>query len=187
LRATPNIYLVRPADFNETALAWQFAVGAENHPTALALTRQGVPTLDHDDVPEDAIERGAYVLREAASGSPDVILIGTGSEVHICLEAAELLEAEGIAARVVSMPCMDRFAEQDESYQDSILPRTCGARVAVEAASGFGWHEWVGPNGELVTMRSFGKSAPAEALFEHFGFTPENVAEQAKRSISNAG
>ena len=139
LRAQPNIYCVRPGDANETALAWQFALEQTETPTALVLTRQGLPIVSRDDIPDDAIDRGAYVLRDSSNGEPDVILIGTGSEVHICSGAAELLEEDGIATRVVSAPCLDRFAEQDEDYRDSVLPRGVRARVSVEAASPLGW------------------------------------------------
>jgi transketolase len=184
LRATPFVYAVRPADANETALAWRFALREEQGPCALVLTRQGVPILDPGAIPDDAIERGAYVLRDAADGAePQVILIGTGSEVSLCLQAAELLEGEGTPTRVVSMPCYDRFGEQDEAYRDSVLPPACRARVSVEAASTLGWERWVGDDGESVGMTGFGMSAPAEDLFENFGFTPENVAEHGRRAI----
>src|SRR6185312_7990141 len=142
LRAQPNIYAVRPGDANETALAWRFALARTEAPTALVLTRQGVPSAHPNGIPDDAIERGAYVLRESSNGEPDLILIGTGSEVHICSGAAELLEEDGIATRVVSAPCLDRFAEQDDDYRDSILPPSVRARVSVEAASTFGWSQW---------------------------------------------
>jgi transketolase len=174
LRATPQLYMVRPADFNEAALAWAFAVRQTRRPTCLAFTRQGVPTLD--GVPPDAVERGAYVLREA-EGEPEAILIGTGSEVSVCLAAAELI---GPACRVVSMPCMERFAEQDPEYRDAVLPPGVRARVAVEAAATFGWHRWVGEHGDVVGLDRFGASAPAKHLFEHFGFTAEALAERAR-------
>ncbi len=180
LRATPNLYLVRPADFNETALGWRFALGSKTAPTAMALSRQGLPVLDPARVPADAIERGAYVLRDSGNGDPDLILIGTGSEVSVCQDAYELLESEGVAVRLVSMPCMERFAEQDESYRDEVLPPSVRARVAVEAASAFGWHRWTGEDGDVVAMESYGASAPAEVLYEHFGFTGEQVAERAR-------
>jgi transketolase len=183
LRAQPNIYCVRPADANETALAWKFALEQTDTPTALVLTRQGVPIQKRDDIPDDAIERGAYVLRDSSNGEPDLILIGTGSEVHICQQAAELLEEDGIATRVVSAPCLDRFAEQDDEYRDSILPRAVRARVSVEAASPLGWSTWIGDDGDAVAMTTFGQSAPQPALYEHFGFTPEKVAERARAVV----
>jgi transketolase len=180
LRAVPNLYVVRPADANETALAWRFALAQTETPTALALSRQGLPVLDPAAVPADAVERGAYVLREGLRPEPDVILLATGSEVHPCLEAADLLEAEGLATRVVSMPCPERFAEGDRGARDEVLPPACRARVAVEAASPFGWHRWVGEDGEVVAMKTFGASAPAKVLFEEFGFAPERIAERAR-------
>jgi transketolase len=183
LRAQPNIYAVRPGDANETALAWRFALEQTDTPTALVLTRQGVPIQRADDIPGDAIDRGAYVLREASNGEPDLILIGTGSEVHICAGAAELLEEDGISTRVVSAPCLDRFAEQDQDYRDGILPPGVRARVSVEAASPLGWSTWIGEEGEAIGMTTFGASAPQPALYEHFGFTPEKVAERARAVV----
>ena len=186
LRATPNLYVVRPADANETARAWRFAVGRDDAPTVLAFTRQGLPNLDPDAVPADAVERGAYVLQDGGSSEPDVILIGTGSEVAICVEAAERLEGDGVKARVVSMPCWDAFADQDQGYRDSVLPPSVRARVSVEAGASLGWERWIGDAGEAVAMRGFGASGPYDELYEHFGFTPEKVAEAAKRSIDRA-
>jgi transketolase len=187
LRATPFVYAVRPADANETALAWRFALRQEEGPTALVLTRQGLPIIDPDAIPDDAIERGAYVLREPADGGePRAILIGTGSEVSLCLEAADLLEGDGIPTRVVSMPCYDRFGEQEDAYRDSVLPPSCGARVSVEAASTLGWDRWIGEAGEAIGMTGFGASGPAKDLFENFGFTSEKVAATAKRVVARA-
>ena len=183
LRAQPNTYCVRPGDANETALAWRFALEQSGTPTALVLTRQGVPIVSPGEIPDDAIRRGAYVLRDSSGDEPDLILIGTGSEVHICSAAAELLEEDGIATRVVSAPCLDRFAEQDQDYRDSVLPREVRARVSVEAASPLGWSTWVGDDGEAIGMTTFGASAPQPALYEHFGFTPERVAERARAVV----
>jgi transketolase len=180
LRAQPNMYCVRPGDANETALAWKFAVGQTETATALVLSRQGVPIQNPDDIPQDAIDRGAYVLRESSKEEADLILIGTGSELYICADAAELLEEDGIATRVVSAPCLDRFAEQDEDYRDSVLPPSVRARVSVEAASPLGWSTWIGEDGEAIGMTTFGSSAPQPDLYEHFGFTPEKVAERAR-------
>jgi transketolase len=142
-----------------------------------------VPTANPDDVPADAIHRGAYVLRDAADGEPDLILIGTGSELHICLGAAELLEEDGVSTRVVSAPCLDSFAEQDQDYRDSVLPPEVRARVSVEAATPLGWSSWVGDDGEAIGMTTFGASAPQPALYDHFGFTPEKVAERARAVV----
>jgi transketolase len=179
LRATPNLDVVRPAGFNETALAWRHALRQTDRPTALALSRQGLPVWDPAGVPDDAIERGAYVLRDGG-GEPDLILMGTGSEVHLAHDAAKLLEEEGVSVRLVSMPCLDRFAEQDQEYRDSVLPPGVRARVAVEAASPLGWHRWVGDDGDVVAMEGFGASAPAKALYEHFGFTGPAIAGRAR-------
>ena len=184
LRATPNLDVVRPAGFNETALAWRHAARATDRPTVLALSRQGLPVWDPAAVPDDAIERGAYVLRDAEGGPAELILMGTGSEVHIAHDAYKLLAADGVKVRLVSMPCLDRFAEQDQAYRDSILPPDVRARVAVEAASPIGWHRWVGDHGDVVAMEGFGASAPAKLLYEHFGFTGEKVAERARAVLS---
>jgi transketolase len=186
LRAQPNINCVRPGDANETALAWQFAIRHTETPTALVLSRQGLPIQDPDGIPDDAIERGAYVLRESSNDDADLILIGTGSELHICAQAAELLEEDGIATRVVSAPCLDRFAEQDEDYRDSVLPPSVRARVSVEAASPLGWSTWIGDDGEAIGMTTFGSSAPQPDLYEHFGFTPEKIAERARGVLERA-
>jgi transketolase len=187
LRAVPNISVVRPGDANETALAWRNAINATDHPTALVLSRQNLSTLDPASVPDDAIERGAYVLRDPENGgAPDVILIATGSEVQLAMAGADLLAAEGVAARVVSMPCEDHFAAQPTEYRDKVLPPGLRARVSIEAAATFGWHRWVGDLGEPIGMEGFGASAPAEALFEHFGFTPERVAQAARATIERA-
>ncbi|MEZ0292398.1 MAG: transketolase [Solirubrobacteraceae bacterium] len=186
LRATPNLDVVRPAGFNETALAWRHALRQTDRPTVLALSRQGLPVWDPAAIPDDAIERGAYVLRDSAGGDPQLILMATGSEVHIANDAAKLLEADGTRVRLVSMPCLDRFAEQDQAYRDRILPPAVRARVSVEAASPIGWHRWVGDLGDVVAMEGFGASAPAKVLYEHFGFTGEAIAERARAVLARA-
>jgi transketolase len=173
LRAVPNLNVVRPADANETALAWRFALRNNTSPTAFALSRQNLPILDPGAVPDDAIERGAYVLRDS-DGEPELILIGTGSEVSLCLDAAEALE--GVRVRVVSMPCMNTFADTDPGYREQVLPAACRARIAVEAACQLGWDRWMGPDGLFVGMDSFGESGPAAAVYEHFGITADRVA-----------
>ena len=185
LRAVPNLSVVRPADYNETQLAWRFAINENELPTALVFSRQGAQTLDPDAIPQDAIERGAYVLRDP-DGEPDVILMGSGTELQICLAAADLLEADGTAVRVVSVPCMDRFADQDQGYRDQVLPPAVRARVSVEAASPMPWYRWVGDLGDTVAMHGFGASAPANELYEHFGFTGEKVAERARAVLAKA-
>ena len=181
LRATPGLNVVRPADFNETALAWRFAANSKREPTALVFSRQGVPTLDPDAVPLDAVERGAYVLQDA-DGEPELILMGTGTEVSLCVEAAEALAGE-FKVRVVSMPCMERFEAQDQAYRDQVLPPDVRARVAVEAASPYSWYRWVGDAGGIVGMTTYGASAPYKDLYQHFGFTPERVAEEARAAV----
>jgi transketolase len=183
MRATPGLPVIRPAGANETALAWHHAIASRGHPSALVLSRQGVPTWNPAAVPSDAIERGAYVLRDSFKEPevPDLILISTGTEVHICTRAADLLEADGIATRVVSMPCVEHFAAQDAAYRDRVLPPSCRARVSVEAASTLGWHRWVGELGETIGMEGFGASAPAGVLYKHFGFTPERVADTGRQ------
>ncbi len=184
LRATPKLNVVRPADFNETALAWRFALRSTSRPTAMALSRQGAPTLDPETIPDDAIERGAYVLRDAEGGEPEVILIATGTEVKLALEAADALD--DLKVRVVSMPCVDTFQDQDAAYRDSVLPPQVKARVAVEAASEFGWHRWVGDHGEIVGLTDYGASGPAPEVYEHFGVTAERVVECARASLERA-
>ena len=184
LRAQPNTYCVRPAGGNETALAWRFAIRQSETPTALVLSRQGLPVWNPSAIPDDAVERGAYVLRESYKDpEPDLILIATGSEVHICTAAADLLEADGIATRVVSAPCLDRFAEQDAGYRDAVLPPGVRARVAVEAASPLGWSTWTGEDGETIGMTTFGASAPHTDLYEHFGFTADAVAQRGRAVV----
>jgi transketolase len=185
LRATPNTYAVRPAGGNETALGWRFAIEQTETPVALVLSRQGLPVWNPSAVPPDAIRRGAYVLRESYKDEPDLILIGTGSEVHICTAAADLLEADGIATRVVSAPCLDRFAEQEQDYRDRVLPPSVRARVSVEAASKLGWSTWTTEDGEAIGMTTFGASAPHTDLYEHFGFTPERVVERGKAVVES--
>jgi transketolase len=184
LRAIPRLNVVRPADANETALAWRFALRNDQAPTAFALSRQNLPILDPDSIPDDAIERGAYVLRDAAGGDPELILIGTGSEVSLCLEAADALD--GVRVRVVSMPCMDTFTHAEESYREQVLPSACRARVAVEAASPLGWDRWIGPLGAFVGMETFGESGPAEDVYKHFGITAERVAERGRAAVQRA-
>jgi transketolase len=182
LRATPNLNVVRPADANETALAWSFALAATSTPTVLALSRQGLPVLDPDAIPEDAIERGGYVLRDS-EGEPAVVLIGTGSEVSLCLEAADQLSADGVAVRVVSMPCVDRFAELSAADQAAILGPAGTARIAVEAASPIGWDRFTGERGAMIGMRSFGASAPAADVYRHFGITADAIVAKAQELL----
>jgi len=184
LRAMPRLNVLRPADANETALGWRFALRNGNAPTAFALSRQNLPILDPDAIPDDAIERGAYVLRDAEGGDPELILIGTGSEVSLCIEAADAID--DLRVRVVSMPCMDTFTKADEAYREQVLPAACKARVAVEAASPFGWDKWIGPDGAFLGMETFGASGPAKDVYEHFGITAERVVSLGREAVERA-
>ncbi|MEV6203620.1 transketolase [Streptomyces sp. NPDC051771] len=188
LRAIPGLNVVRPADANETAIAWreimkrhtrEYLKGA---PHGLALTRQGVPTY----APNEDAAKGGYVLFDAEGGEPQVVVIATGSEVHLAVEARERLQAEGVPTRVVSMPSVEWFEEQDQAYKDSVLPPSVKARVAVEAGVGLTWHRYVGDAGRIVSLEHFGASADAKVLFREFGFTPEAVASAARESIAAA-
>jgi transketolase len=187
LRAIPGLDVVRPADANETAQAWRLALEHTDRPTALCLTRQNLPVLDRTALaPASDVERGGYVLAEAGDGNPQVILIGTGSEVSICLTARERLEAAGVSTRVVSMPCQEWFRAQPSSYRTHVLPSAVRARVSVEAGVAMSWHDLIGEFGEAVSLEHFGASAPFQVLFEQFGFTPDRVVAAAHASMSKA-
>ncbi len=183
LRSIPRLVVIRPADANETAEAWRVAMESKERPVALVLTRQAVPTFDRTKYASaQGLRRGAYVLADS-SGEPQVILMATGSEVQLCLQAHEHLAAEGIRSRVVSMPSWELFKQQTQQYQDSVLPPQVRARVAVEAGTGLGWREYVGLAGRVVARYDFGASAPIKDLLTHFGFTPERVAEEARSLV----
>jgi len=183
-RAVPGISVFRPGDANEVAETYKVVLARHDRPAVVVLSRQNLPTLDRAALgPAAGTARGAYVLREAPGGRPHCILIGTGSEVTICLEAAGILERDGIAARVVSMPCWDLFADQDAAYREAVLPAAVTARVACEAACGFGWERWIGDRGRFVGMNGFGASAPAPTLYRHFGITAEAVAAAAREAL----
>jgi transketolase len=184
LRLIPHMRLIRPADANETAEAWKLAIESKKHPTALALTRQAVPTFDRTKYASaEGLRKGAYIFSDTQS-TPHVILIGTGSELQLALEAKEKLAAEGVEARVVSMPCWDLFEEQTAEYKESVLPSAVRARVAVEAGTPIGWERYVGLEGRVVGQSQFGASGPAKEVFKHFGFTVDNVVAHAKDSIA---
>jgi transketolase len=184
LRAIPNLYFVRPGDANETAAAWAMAVERTDGPVALALTRQKVPTLAGTDrLAREGVARGGYILREASGGSPELILIGTGSELQLAFAAAETLDAEGIRTRVVSLPCWERFDLQDQAYRDTVLPPSVRKRVSVEVGVSLGWERWVGDEGAIIGLDHFGASAPAGTIFEKFGFTVDRVADVARRVV----
>jgi transketolase len=182
LRATPNLRVVRPADALETLEAWRLAVQPTTGPWALVLTRQKVPFLGRRDA---LVARGAYVLAEA-DGPPDLLLIATGSEVALAVEVKRRLDAHGIRTRVVSMPCWELFAEQPQEYRDAVLPPAVRARVSIEAAATLGWERWIGDEGLAIGLDRFGASAPAAAIAEHLGFTPEQIAERVLRHFAFA-
>ncbi|MEJ2739502.1 MAG: transketolase [Dehalococcoidia bacterium] len=181
LRSVPNLVTIRPADSTETVEAWKFAITRKEGPTALALSRQNLPVLDRTVLAAAiGVQRGAYVLHEPKA-KPDCILIGTGSEVHIALEAAQLLDTKGIAARVVSMPSWELFEAQPEDYRAQVLPPGIKARVSIEAGSPIGWERYTGLDGVVIGMHRFGASAPEKVLYRQFGFTAEHMAEEAQR------
>ena len=172
LRAVPGLMTMRPADANEVVEAWKVIMKLKKEPAALVLTRQAVPTFDRTKYASaEGVARGGYILADAEGGKPQVILIATGSEVYLCIDAYEKLKAEGIRARVVSLPSWDLFDRQDQSYRDQVLPPDVTARVAVEQAAVLGWAQYVGPKGRIIGMRSFGASAPLKDLQKKFGFT----------------
>ena len=177
LRSMPNFHVFRPADKMETAAAWYAALTSKNTPTALVLTRQNLPQLAGTG--KDAL-KGGYIVDDSQKAVPDLILMASGSEVQLAVEAKAVLAADGVDVRVVSMPCMDVFEEQTQEYKDSVLPKECRKRVAIEALSSFGWGRYVGLDGGYVTMETFGASAPASVLFEKFGITTEHVVEVAR-------
>jgi transketolase len=185
LRAVPDLTVIRPADPNETAEAWAIAVQRDG-PTVLVLTRQAVPHLDRSNAKDPGVARGAYILAESEGGAPDAILIGTGSEVQLCVEARKALAKYGVKARVVSMPSWELFAAQEESYREGVLPKRIKARVTVEAGSPLGWHRWAGDEGAVIGVERFGASAPGEEVFQHLGFTPEHVVSAALRVLGRS-
>jgi transketolase len=185
LRAMPGLLVFRPADANEVVATWRVVAALRREPAALVLSRQELPTLDRSTLGSaDGVARGAYVLAEAPSGRPDVLLLATGSEVATALAAREELNAEGIAARVVSLPCWELFDRQPAEYRDSVLPPDVRARVAIEQASTFGWDRYVGPDGAVVGMHTFGASAPLKQLVSKFGFTPQQVTQIARDRVA---
>jgi transketolase len=179
LRAIPFLWFIRPADATETVGAWQAALAREDGPVGLALSRQKLPTLE--GTTRDGVQRGAYIVYESeeANGQPDLILIATGSEVHVAVGAAERLDEEGVHARVVSMPCWELFAEQPSDYRDEILPPDIKARLSVEAGVALGWKQWVGDEGDSISIEHFGASAPGATVLEKFGYTVDNVVARA--------
>jgi len=188
LRAVPGLDIVRPADANETVVAWRTTLEKTDGPVGLCLSRQNLPTLDRNVCgAAEGAAKGGYVLLEAGSGLPEVVIIATGSEVAIALAARERLEAEGTPTRVVSMPCHEWFFAQEDSYRQSVLPPALKARVSVEAGVAQGWREIVGESGEMVSLEHFGASAPYQVLYEQYGITPERVVAAAHSSLSKVG
>jgi len=180
LRAMPGLVVIRPSDANETVVAWEVALERRTGPTALVLSRQTLPVLDRSIVaPAEDLVKGGYVLKDPAAGRPAVILIATGSEVSIALNAAEELASRGVGARVVAMPSWELFEAQSAAYREAVLPAAVEARVAIEAASTFGWERYVGRQGVALGIDHFGASAPAGILYEKFGLTVDRVVESA--------
>jgi len=184
LRAIPGLVTLRPADANEVVEAYRYVLQLRHAPAVLALSRQTLPILDRTKyAPASGVARGAYVLADAPGGDPEVILIASGSEVCLAVEAHEKLRAEGIRSRVVSMPSWEIFDHQTQEYRDSVLPPKVKARVAVEQASTFGWDRWVGASGHVIGMKTFGASAPLKELQRKFGFEPDLVTEAARKLL----
>ena len=187
LRAMPNMLVLRPGDANEVVEVWKIAIQQTHRPATLVLTRQAMPTFDRTKyAPAAGVAKGAYVLADAPGGKPDVILMGTGSELSLCVDAHEKLKTEGINARVVSMPSWEIFAEQDAAYQESVFPAAVTARVSVEMASTFGWERYVGLKGRSIGMHRFGASAPLKDLLKKFGFTVDAVVAEARAAITKS-
>jgi len=187
LRAVPELVLFRPGDANEVVEAWKVIMQLKHNPAALVLTRQAVPTLDRSKYASaSGVTKGAYILADAPGGSPEVLLIGTGSEVSLCVSAYEQLTSEGVKARVVSMPSWAIFETQSNEYKKQVLPPSVKARVSVEAAATLGWDRYVGPTGKMIGMHRFGASAPLKDLLKKFGFTTEKVVEAAREAIAQS-
>lgn len=185
LRAMPNLSVIRPADGNETAAAWKIAVSSTDKPTALVLTRQNLPTIDQ--APEKAyegVEKGGYVVVEAADAQPEALLLASGSEVGLAIEAQKALEKEGIRASVVSLPAWDRFDQQSDEYKESVLPKAVRARIAIEMGASLGWERYTGLDGDVIAIDKFGASAPGETIIEKYGFTVSNVVSRVKAKLN---
>jgi transketolase len=184
LRAIPNIIVIRPADAHETREAWRIAINRRHAPTALALSRQNISVIDREKfATADGTEKGGYILAEASGETPQVIIIATGAEVGLAMETREKLESEDIATRVVSMPCRELFYEQSASYQAEVLPEDLTARLVIEAGVRQGWEGIIGTKGDAITVDKFGASAPADVIFENYGFSVENVVSRAKKLL----
>ncbi len=188
LRAMPGLTVIRPADGNETAVAWQVALERRDGPTTLVLSRQSLPILDRSLLaPAEGVRRGGYILAEAAGGKPRLILIASGSEIHLALAAREELQGDGIPTRVVSLPSWELFDSQPTHYRDEVLPPAITARLAIEAGSSQGWHRYVGDGGDILGVDAFGASAPGAEVMESFGFTPANVRKRGMALLERSG
>lgn len=186
LRAIPNVLVVRPADANEVAMAWRLALQRTDGPTAIILSRQNVPTLDRSGLgAAEGVLRGGYILRDAESAQ--ALIIATGSEVAVALAAADQLEAEGIAVRVVSMPCRELFDQQEAGYREKVLPSSIPVRVAIEAGRSLGWERYVGCEGTIIGVDRFGASAPFQRIYAEFGLTAERIVAAVKQHLSASG
>jgi len=184
LRAIPRLLVIRPADANEAVVAWRVAVETPDRPVALILTRQDIPILDRSQVAAaEGLRQGAYILADAPEGKPDLILIASGSEVTLALKARQELQAEGVQARVVSMPSWELFSAQPQAYRDGVLPPSVRARLAVEAGAPLGWHRYVGDCGDVLGVETFGASAPGDVVMREYGFTVEEIVERAKALV----
>lgn len=187
LRMIPSLFVMRPGDANEVAEAWKIAITSTKHPTALILSRQPMPTLDRTKYASaEGVQKGAYILADAPGGDPEIIFMGTGTELQLCVAAHEQLTSEGIRSRVVSMPCWELFERQSPEYRESVLPNAVRARVACEAGTTLGWREFVGLDGRIVARREFGASAPLSVLLKEFGFTAEAVAQHGRELLGKA-
>jgi len=187
LRAVPGLITLRPADANEVVECWRFITKLRHQPAALILTRQAVPTLDRTKyAAASGVEKGAYILAGAADGPPDLLLMATGSEVSLCVQAYEQLKGEGVKARVISMPSWELFEQQPAEYRASVLPPQVTARVAVEQASNLGWDRYLGPRGRMIGMHTFGASAPLKEVQKKFGFLPETIVAAAREVLASA-
>jgi transketolase len=186
LRVIPNLVVVRPADANETAFAWKLALNRKEGPTAIILTRQKLPIIDQGRFASpEGVLRGGYILAETPEGSPEAIIVATGSEVHLALAAYDKLTQEGIAVRVVSMPSWEIFGNQEALYQEQVLPDSVKARVGIEAGVPMGWERYVGNKGRVIGIQRFGASAPGAVVLEKLGFTPEAVVDAVKETLGN--
>jgi len=184
LRAIPGMMVIRPADANEVLEAWKVAISRRDGPTTLAFTRQAVPTLDRQVYsPADGLWRGAYILTDLGGGKPELILMASGSEVSLIIEAGSRLASDGVKVRLVSFPSWELFAVQDRGYRNSVLPPDIGARISVEAGIAQGWERWVGDRGSIISVDRFGASAPYKTLYEKFGLTVDHIIEQARSLV----